>query len=190
MGRYTSTQSFGDDKEKGKKITKLTYTEATGKEIVTKKEEKKPKLETERVTNPSGSVAGACSGDFHTYRHVRRREAQRLEKMEKDHREKVAREEHKQKQLDTKLEFERKAEKRRKKREKKKRRRDHAKLERELKKMKKGDGNVDEKKKNSTSSSVKVIPPPSLPIQTIEPPTNKNLFDNDGSFMAKFSKLA
>ena len=168
------------------KITKLTYKEATGEEIVTtkKKEESSGKrLVTDRVSNPSGSVAGSASGDFHTYRHVRRREAERMEKMERDHAEKIAREEHKQRREDTKLEFQRKAEKRRMKRQRKKRRQNHAKMERELKKLKKSDSS----KERTEDSAVKVAPPPP---RSIEPPTNKNVFSNDGSFMATFGKLS
>ena len=169
--------------ENGSKITKLTYKEATGEEIVTKKKkenESSKRVVTDRVTNPSGSVAGSASGDFHTYRHVRRREAERLEKMEREHAEKIAREEHKQKREDTKLEFKRKAEKRRMKRQRKKRRQNHAKMERELKKLKKVDSS-----KEDSSTVKKVTPPP----RSIEPPTNKNIFSNDGSFMATFGKL-
>ena len=163
------------------KTTKLTYKEATGEEIVTtEKKESSERLVTDRVSNPSGSVAGSASGDFHTYRHVRRREAERMEKMERDHAEKIAREEHKQKREDTKLEFQRKAEKRRMKRQRKKRRQNHAKMERELKKLKKSDS-----KERTEDSAVKVTPPP----RSSEPPTNKNVFSNDGSFMATFGKL-
>ena len=184
MGRYTSVQSFGDEKaEKGSKITKLTYTEATGEEIATKKDGSK-KLVTERVTNPSSSIAGASSSDFHTYRHVRRREAERLEKMDREHSEKVAMEEHRQKRDEMKLEFQRKTEKRRMKRERRKRRRNHSKMERELKKLKKSD----DVKKKKTEESEKVLPSPPPP-QSIEPPTNKNVFDDDGSFMSTFGKL-
>ena len=166
------------------KITKLTYKEATGEEIVTtkKKEESSKRFITDRVSNPSGSVAGSASGDFHTYRHVRRREAERMEKMERDHAEKIAREEHKQKREDTKLEFQRKAEKRRMKRQRKKRRQNRAKMERELKKLKKSDSS----KERTEDSDVKGTPPP----RSIEPPTNKNVFSNDGSFMATFGKLS
>ena len=166
------------------KITKLTYREATGEEIVMtkKKEESSKRLITDRVSNPSGSVAGSASGDFHTYRHVRRREAERMEKMERDHAEKIAREEHKQKREDTKLEFKRKAEKRRMKRQRKKRRQNHAKMERELKKLKKSDSS----KERTKDSTGKGTPPP----RSIEPPTNKNVFSNDGSFMATFGKLS
>lgn len=39
----------------------------------------------DRVYHTMSSIAGASSSDFHTYRHSRRREQDRLRKMEEDH---------------------------------------------------------------------------------------------------------
>ncbi|KAH8064739.1 hypothetical protein JL722_1619 [Aureococcus anophagefferens] len=42
-----------------------------------------PRIKTERVENVMGSQAGAGSGDFHMYRHHRRTEMLRVERMER-----------------------------------------------------------------------------------------------------------
>jgi len=87
MGRYTTVQTYSDTHDG---IAKVTYEQATGG--------KKPAglptvpgeaaggggggLATEKVNNVSGTQAGAGSGGFHTYRAQRRREVERVEKIE------------------------------------------------------------------------------------------------------------
>lgn len=42
-------------------------------------------VQPERLVTQSGATAGAGSGEFHVYRAQRRREMERLKKMDKDH---------------------------------------------------------------------------------------------------------
>eukprot|EP00520_Triparma_pacifica_P013787 CAMPEP_0118639996 /NCGR_PEP_ID=MMETSP0785-20121206/4520_1 /TAXON_ID=91992 /ORGANISM="Bolidomonas pacifica, Strain CCMP 1866" /LENGTH=200 /DNA_ID=CAMNT_0006531359 /DNA_START=46 /DNA_END=648 /DNA_ORIENTATION=- len=77
-------------------------------------------VKTEKVTNPYGSVAGACSGDFHVYRHARARENERLAKMEAEEKDRIEIEAWARRKVEEEAEMERKQGKKRRKRQKQK----------------------------------------------------------------------
>lgn len=77
--------------------------------------------------NVSGSTAGASSGGFHVYRHQRRRELERLERLEKDAQEREAMEIRSKAIHDLKVRDETKTAKRAAKRQRKKQRKQMAK---------------------------------------------------------------
>jgi len=81
MGRYTSVQSFTDQK------TKVVegYKEAAGRAPAPARPEK--------VENVSGSVAGAGSCDFHLYRAARAREMLRIDSLESSKKDELERSE-------------------------------------------------------------------------------------------------
>mmetsp|Transcript_17662 Transcript_17662/g.32916 ORF Transcript_17662/g.32916 Transcript_17662/m.32916 type:complete len:187 (+) Transcript_17662:216-776(+) len=88
MGRYTSVQAFSDANPNMRKIPlpeppKPTSNKAAAsdKEIDLSKQQSKS-VKVEKVNNLYGSVSGSCSGDFHVYRHSRRRETERLRALE------------------------------------------------------------------------------------------------------------
>jgi hypothetical protein len=80
-------------------------------------------MQVERVLNAQGSCTGAGSGEFHTYRHARRREFTRLEEIEKQQLEETKQREFllkvAQKKIETELRTQKNVEKRRRQKEKK-----------------------------------------------------------------------
>ena len=85
MGRYTTVQTFADNNPS---IAKVSYDEAAlASSKVADQDSKGESFGTgvtvERVNNVMGSTAGAGSGEFHMYRHTRRREMDRMEGMER-----------------------------------------------------------------------------------------------------------
>lgn len=88
MGRYTTVQTYSDTNPM---VVKLPYDEAAAKSSAGQDDSSDARgprhgagYTVERVNNVMGSTAGAGSGDFHHYRHTRRREMMRMENMEKD----------------------------------------------------------------------------------------------------------
>lgn len=84
MGRYTSVQAFSDANPN---MRKIALPDAAAKPAENDKEVDLSKKQTkgvkvEKVSNLYGSVSGSCSGDFHVYRHARRREMERLKEMD------------------------------------------------------------------------------------------------------------
>ncbi|GMH49132.1 hypothetical protein TrRE_jg9193 [Triparma retinervis] len=107
----------------------VEYAQAVGGEDKAEDKEKKlmgdlgkaaGSVKTDKVTNPYGSVAGACSGDFHVYRHARARENERLAKMESDERTRLEIEEWAKRKVMEESEMEKKQGKKRRKRMKQK----------------------------------------------------------------------
>ena len=82
------------DSDNNPRVASLPYEEASGGRAI-KADDDGPgeKIETQKVDNVSGSSAGAGSGDFHTYRHARRREMFRVAKLKHDAKEDAANEE-------------------------------------------------------------------------------------------------
>jgi hypothetical protein len=71
------------DSDNNPRVASLPYEEASGGREINPDDDKPiAKVVSEKVDNVSGSSAGAGSGDFHTYRHARRREFFRLAKIE------------------------------------------------------------------------------------------------------------
>lgn len=104
MGRYSSVQSYADNAQNAR-TTSYEQERGSGNS-----------LQTEKIVNPYGSVAGAGSGEFHIYRHARAREHERLTRMD-DEEEKINQEKEFQAKMDAwKNEEEQKLEKKRKKR--------------------------------------------------------------------------
>ncbi|GMI48018.1 hypothetical protein TrCOL_g7981 [Triparma columacea] len=126
MGRYTTMQAYSDNNPN---MRAVEYAQAVGGEDKANDKEKKlmgdlgkaaGSVKTEKVTNPYGSVAGACSGDFHVYRHARARENERLAKMESDERTRVEIEAWAKRKVMEESEMEKKQDKKRRKRMKQK----------------------------------------------------------------------
>ena len=83
MGRYTTVQTFADNNPG---IAKLPYDEAalaSSKTVDEKTGSFGAGVTVEKVNNVMGSTAGAGSGEYHMYRHGRRREMERIADMEK-----------------------------------------------------------------------------------------------------------
>ena len=89
MGRYTTVQTYSDTNPM---VVKLPYDEAAKNSSAAALEAGLGSADTdkhgagytvEKVNNVMGSTAGAGSGDFHHYRHTRRRELLRIEHMDK-----------------------------------------------------------------------------------------------------------
>lgn len=90
MGRYTTVQTYSDSNPMVVKVPYETAAGAGGTKEAMKNDFANEKgghgagYTVEKVNNVMGSTAGAGSGDFHHYRHTRRREILRVEAMEKD----------------------------------------------------------------------------------------------------------
>ncbi|KAK9077193.1 hypothetical protein SSX86_005529 [Deinandra increscens subsp. villosa] len=98
-----------------------------------------------RVNNTSGSSAGSGSGDFHQYRQMRRKEQDRLARMDVDYqKKKVLAEFNKRREERLKATEERTAKKRLKRQKKKQKKQE--------KKMKLEPGNAEENRKEDNSS--------------------------------------
>ena len=126
MGRYSSVQAFADNHSS---VRSISYEQATGVSQSSSANNNssgsgennnvsRGPVETEKVSNPYGSTAGAGSGEFHVYRHARAREMTRWREL--DAKEK---EEEKQKKFDDRVKQEQQKEeektaKRRQKRQK------------------------------------------------------------------------
>eukprot|EP00947_MAST-08B_sp_MAST-8B-sp1_P001705 g1705.t1 len=88
MGRYTTVQTYSDNNPNA---PVQSYEQATGggRDYSKEGEPSQKKLavqdKVDVVDNVSGSTAGAGSGEFHVYRAQRRREYERLAKMDADH---------------------------------------------------------------------------------------------------------
>lgn len=113
------------------------------------------KIQTERVQNVAGSVAGAGSGEFHNYLNTRKRERERVEEMEKTIADDEERKAFQAKVEANKKEAEEKTKKNAAKRQKKKEKR---KLRRKLEngkevECKSSDEESDGEKEPSTSNS-------------------------------------
>ena len=118
MGRYTTVQAYGDSNPT---MRSVAYDQAVGDaSAAAASTNKKQPLQTEKVSNPYGSTAGAGSGEFHIYRHARSREMQRLKQLDQDEVERLAEEEFQQQVRENQLLVESKTEKRRKKRQREK----------------------------------------------------------------------
>lgn len=207
MGRYTTVQAYSNDDSK---LGKIKYKKAKGLER--KKTDgtskKSDGLKTEKVVNPSGSGAGAGSGEFHTYRANRRREEDRLKRMNLEHEKKVRDEAFRERVERKRRECEERTAKKRLKRQKRRKRRKHARLEADLEKLSAGKKKTREDKKrgrdeaSDDATSAKRAKDGTdearvdgdLGETTIStsapPPSNKNIFRNDGSFMDLFSSVA
>jgi len=109
MGRYTTVQAYADNNPSMRTVgydqTKGTTASASSATV-----------ETEKVHNPYGSTAGAGSGEFHTYRHARARELQRLKELDQNDAEQRENKIWKEKVDGWKMEEEHKREKRKRKR--------------------------------------------------------------------------
>ena len=65
----------------------ISFEDATGKKVEEGEEgesKKKERITVNKVHNVYGSSAGAGSGEFHTYRNLRRKEMFRVERMERE----------------------------------------------------------------------------------------------------------
>ncbi|EFJ36625.1 hypothetical protein SELMODRAFT_403186 [Selaginella moellendorffii] len=99
MPRYTTSQTYT---EGNTQVVTLASTRGDGKALVPASEPAIPEIPAEdedleiklrriteqvpvRISNTSGSSAGSGSGDFHQYRQMRRREQDRLARMEADY---------------------------------------------------------------------------------------------------------
>lgn len=103
MGRYTTVQTFADNNPSVAKVEYDQAALASSKVADDKRGDFGSGVSVEKVNNVMGSTAGAGSGDFHHYRHCRRREMERVEGMEK-----------RSKEDDANLEFEKRVEAKRK----------------------------------------------------------------------------
>mmetsp|Transcript_26763 Transcript_26763/g.48817 ORF Transcript_26763/g.48817 Transcript_26763/m.48817 type:complete len:213 (-) Transcript_26763:119-757(-) len=83
MGRYTTIQAFADNNPT---IAKVAYDDVAlaSSKLADEKGDFGAGVTVDKVNNVMGSTAGAGSGDFHHYRHCRRREVERIDGMERD----------------------------------------------------------------------------------------------------------
>ena len=134
MPRHSSFQVFADTNTKV--LTGYQVPIPTSSDIEKLNERGKPRVETEKIRNPTGSIQGAGSSEFHLYTLSRKREITRLESLEEnDAKEKELQEYREKAAMNKSIEEERErknAEKRKKKKMKKLLKR---------KAMKTGDGN-------------------------------------------------
>ncbi|BBN14930.1 PRKR-interacting protein 1 [Marchantia polymorpha subsp. ruderalis] len=102
MPRYTTSQTYTDGNTQIVALPEQNQVQGTGNQIVEYRgdgavadrkddedlEEKLRRISEQvpvRISNTSGSSAGSGSGDFHQYRQMRRREQDRLSRMELDY---------------------------------------------------------------------------------------------------------
>lgn len=111
MGRFSSVQAFADNNQA---VRQVPYEQAAAKK------DDDGFVRPEKVVNPYGSTAGAGSGEFHTYRHGRNRELQRVRQMEAGAARVAADEKFKREKEENKQWEEERTAKRRKKRERQK----------------------------------------------------------------------
>nr|CCA22106.1 AlNc14C143G7331 [Albugo laibachii Nc14] len=128
MGRYTSVQTYTDQDAK---VATISYSAETSVESKTPNDlavktsdekshtdakNKDGKFHFNRVDNVLGSSAGAGSGEFHVYRASRRREMERVARMEKEHHQKIEEDEFEKKRAKNLEEFEGRIQKKAKRR--------------------------------------------------------------------------
>ncbi|KAH7404099.1 hypothetical protein KP509_15G010300 [Ceratopteris richardii] len=100
LGRYTTSQTYTDSNTQLVALQhdsdlRLAVIETPSEDAVVLEKPEDEELETKlrrilnhvpvRISNTSGSSAGSGSGDFHQYRQMRRREQDRLARMERDY---------------------------------------------------------------------------------------------------------
>lgn len=134
MGRYTTVQIFSDSNPS---MRTVTYNQAVGADsgnapagsaipaaassLVAENESKnKHRMSVEKVDNPSGSTAGAGSGEFHVYRASRAREMKRIRQMDMDETERFEEEKFQNLSTENRTSEELKTEKRKRKRQREK----------------------------------------------------------------------
>ncbi|GLD91681.1 hypothetical protein PINS_up000214 [Pythium insidiosum] len=138
-----------------------------------------------RVDNVSGSSAGAGSGEFHMYRAARRREMERVERMEKEYAARKAQEDFEAKRLQKKQEFEARANKRA---DKRRRRKERAKA-RSLNADDSDDETKDEKNTDSDGQDEKAAKRQKTDEPLPETPGGVPEIPNDGSFLERMLAL-
>ncbi|KAJ0404516.1 hypothetical protein P43SY_001616 [Pythium insidiosum] len=193
MGRYTTVQTYTDQDSK---VAALSYETAAVTEgaaasgdvgaMAVKRgvSDSDDKFHFNRVDNVSGSSAGAGSGEFHMYRAARRREMERVERMEKEHAARQAQDEFEAKRLQKKEEFEARANKRA---DKRRRRKERAKA-RSLNVNGDDDDDDNDKEEKSTASddpSEKASKRQKTDVPLPETPGGVPEIPNDGSFLER-----
>lgn len=133
MGRYTSVQAFGDNNPN---MRAVPFDQAVGASTASASElnstsaaagpgadapaadlgKQAGHVRTEKIHNPYGSVAGASSSDFHTYRAARSREMARLAGMDEDEEKRAGVQAWAERQVAREEECERKTERNRRRR--------------------------------------------------------------------------
>ena len=123
MGRYTTVQIYSDSNPSMRSVP-YDKAVASGFQSEAQKDNSRAApgkaalpVRPEKVDNPSGSTAGAGSGEFHVYRAAREREKLRLQKLDVEEMERIEQEQFKKLVSENKTSEERKTEKRRKKRQ-------------------------------------------------------------------------
>lgn len=124
MGRYTTVQIYSDSNPSMRSVsynqstdtTKTASTASTASTSAATPHETKRLIRPEKVDNPSGSTAGAGSGEFHVYRAARARETLRLKTLDEEEKERLEQEQFQKQVWENMSKEQKKTEKRRKKR--------------------------------------------------------------------------